>query len=207
MQQIPITSSRSAGPTSIRLFRFGHLWYGGHSAQQDLCDQLERRAVLPAVRKQRHRADPIVRRFQCCGGSHQRNQPGRIDFKYRFGIENATGSSGLAPASRNGGTWSVSSPEAWRFSPYVPGYTYAWTPSTGLDNPTIPMPVASGVPGTTVYTVTVTADGVCTATATALVNEGVALECYGFRASCFGMRRTIDATERGRFRWRGTIRL
>ena len=92
-----------------------------------------------------------------------------------LGIENATGSSGLAPASRNGGTWSVSSPEAWRFSPYVPSYTYAWTPSTGLDNPAIPMPVASGVPGTTVYTVTVTADGVCTATATALVNEGVAL--------------------------------
>ncbi|MBL7773540.1 MAG: hypothetical protein JNM95_11810 [Chitinophagaceae bacterium] len=51
----------------------------------------------------------------------------------------------------------------------VVGYTYSWSPSTGLSSTTIAQPVASPT-STTSYTVTVTATNGCTATDVVLVN-------------------------------------
>jgi len=44
------------------------------------------------------------------------------------GAEDLSGTVGSAVPSRNSGTWSVSIPEAWRFSPPV-NYAYVWSPS------------------------------------------------------------------------------
>jgi hypothetical protein len=84
-----------------------------------------------------------------------------------LGIENATGTLGVMAPGRSPGTWNVTVPEAWRFSPAP--LTYAWTPVTFLNNPSIANPVASGVTATTTYTVTATALNSCTATASATV--------------------------------------
>jgi len=56
----------------------------------------------------------------------------------------------------------------------TPGYTYAWTPSTGLSSTTISNPVynhlnAGSAPDTIVFTVTVTNSFLCTATSTVQV--------------------------------------
>ncbi len=50
-----------------------------------------------------------------------------------------------------------------------PGYTYSWLPVTGLDNPSIQTPTAKPAV-TTTYTVTVTDNNGCTATANVTVN-------------------------------------
>src|SRR6185503_7257929 len=63
-----------------------------------------------------------------------------------IGIENSTGTAGFTPPNRNTGTWTVNTPEAWRFSPAIP-YSFTWTPAATLDNDTIANPIAT--PSTT----------------------------------------------------------
>ena len=86
-----------------------------------------------------------------------------------IGIENSTGTVAFTPPNRNTGSWTISTPEAWRFSPAVP-YTFTWTPSATLDNDTIVNPVATPTSSTT-YTISVYDQFYnCTSTASVTVN-------------------------------------
>lgn len=73
-----------------------------------------------------------------------------------LGIENSTGTLGLAPAGRNNVAWNFTTPEAWSFNPVVANYSYLWTPSTYLSSTTISNPVAIAPASTTNYNVQVT---------------------------------------------------
>jgi hypothetical protein len=58
----------------------------------------------------------------------------------------------------------------------LPGtITYAWTPATFLDNAAISNPLASGITGTTAYTVTATSSSTCSTTGTVTVSQGIPL--------------------------------
>lgn len=68
-----------------------------------------------------------------------------------------------APAICSGGTTALSiSPGATN----VNAFTYAWSPAEGLSNTTVQNPTVSGITDSTIYTVTISTPGGCTATAT-----------------------------------------
>lgn len=89
-------------------------------------------------------------------------------------VQNAAGTVATTPSSRALGTWAVSTPEAWRFSPQLmPNSTFLWTPNgtnsgiaTGAE--TSKNPVANPV-NTTTYTVTMTDSNGCTTSANVTV--------------------------------------
>ena len=56
-----------------------------------------------------------------------------------LGVENLDGSIGAAATGRNNSAWTTTVPEAWRFTPPA-AYTYSWTPTTGLNDPTSSTP-------------------------------------------------------------------
>ncbi|MBF9237787.1 gliding motility-associated C-terminal domain-containing protein [Hymenobacter sp. BT683] len=82
----------------------------------------------------------------------------------------------------------------------LPGYTYTWSPATGLSNPnfaqpTVTLPNATGAPITVTYTVTATSPTGCTATSVVLVtvspaavaNPGLAVSfCSGTVSAALG---------------------
>ncbi len=90
-----------------------------------------------------------------------------------MGIENASGTLGVAAPGRNNVVWNVSS-EAWAFFPA--NFSYVWSPSTYLNNTAIANPVASGITSSITYTVTVTetASG-CNASTTVPITLGSAM--------------------------------
>ena len=104
-----------------------------------------------------------------------------------LGIENSTGTIGIAAPGRNNVNWNVSN-EAWGFYPATTGYTYAWSPATFLSSTSISNPVATAVTSTTTYTVTATnSSSGCTATASAtvtLLNIGAAGVISGASPIC-----------------------
>src|SRR6476660_1228590 len=55
------------------------------------------------------------------------------------------------------------------------GNTFAWSPTTFLDNPASQTPIASGITSTTTYTVTVTNGAGCSSTSSTTVTAGAAL--------------------------------
>lgn len=87
-----------------------------------------------------------------------------------LGVENSTGTIGIAAPGKNYSDWLVSTPVTYRFSP---GYncsgagtfTYSWNPSAGLDAVTSSNPQLSDLMTSSIYTVTATAPSGCTATA------------------------------------------
>lgn len=86
-----------------------------------------------------------------------------------MGIENTNGTSAKVPAGRNGsdGNWTVSTPEAWRFTPNGGTLTYSWSPSTYLTNALILNPTAQNMQLSQNYVVTVTDQNGCSAASTA----------------------------------------
>ncbi len=87
------------------------------------------------------------------------------DVKFHtMGIENSDGTSGLMPPNRDRGQWTITAPEAWRFTPDNGQFTYSWSPTTGLSNPTSATTTASPTV-TTTYTLTVSNAQGCTGTA------------------------------------------
>ena len=112
-----------------------------------------------------------------------------------MGIENATGSSGTPVTGRNGGTWSVTAPEAWSF---IPAYRclLQLSPSAGLSNPNSASPTLSGVATSTIYTVTISGGGGCAGTATASVVTGQPFSVSATGSTnnfCFGGTTTLSA--------------
>jgi hypothetical protein len=113
-----------------------------------------------------------------------------------LGIENASGTVGVAATGRNRVNWLVSTPEAWSFTPF--SYTYAWSPATFLSSTTIANPLASGVTATTTYTVTVTnlAAG-CTSTSSVTVTPSAPISAASITpaspAFCTGSSVTLTA--------------
>ncbi|SFQ03215.1 gliding motility-associated C-terminal domain-containing protein [Hymenobacter arizonensis] len=85
-------------------------------------------------------------------------------------------------------------------SPAQPGYTYTWSPATGLSNPnvanpTVTLPNSTGAPIVAVYTLTVSANAICTSSQTirltvspeAIANAGPALTaCQGVASAPLG---------------------
>lgn len=86
-------------------------------------------------------------------------------------VQNFAGTSAVTPASRTLGSWTVTTPEAWRFTPQiVPGGTYLWT-GTGIAAGTQTLRNATATPTgpTTTYTVTVTDSNACSMSGTVAV--------------------------------------
>ena len=71
------------------------------------------------------------------------------------GIQNAGGTIGLSPTSRNYSTYQVTNPEAFRFGPTLASPTYSWTPSSGLSSSTTSTTIAT-VPSAGTYSVAIT---------------------------------------------------
>ncbi len=75
-----------------------------------------------------------------------------------LGIENAAGTVGLAPATRNNLSYDITTPEAWSFAPNA--FSYAWSESPSLpvtlSDPTIANPLASSITVAKTYSVTIT---------------------------------------------------
>ncbi len=100
---------------------------------------------------------------------------GAIAFASTEGIEDGIGGPNHFINALNGSTTSTATSTVWpgngngyQFDPIIP--TYAWSPSTFLNNTTIPNPLASNVTASTTYTVTVTGGSGCTSTASVTVN-------------------------------------
>ena len=123
------------------------------------------------------------------------------------GIENATGTVGYAPAGRNNAIWNTATPEAYRFTPSTPTFTYNWSPAGTLSDATIANPVASNLTATTTYTVTVTNSGTgCTATAstTVTVNTVAAAIAPSTPAICGSGSVTLTASGGTTYAWSTT---
>jgi GEVED domain/Ig-like domain CHU_C associated/Secretion system C-terminal sorting domain len=71
------------------------------------------------------------------------------------GAEDLTGTIGSAVPSRNSGTWSVSTPEAWRFSPPV-NYSFVWSPSSQISGSTTGTTATAAPTANTQYQLIVT---------------------------------------------------
>jgi hypothetical protein len=79
------------------------------------------------------------------------------------GIQDPSATLFTTVPGRNGTVWSVTTGDAYLFAP--PSLTYSWTPTTGLSDPSIANPTASGLAaGPNNYTVTVTNSAGCSAT-------------------------------------------
>jgi gliding motility-associated-like protein len=90
------------------------------------------------------------------------------------GIENATGTAGVAVPGRNSQAWTVSSPDGYRFTPQYSGVapvSYSWTPSSGLSSSTIANPIATPS-SSTCYTGAITYTNGCVVRDTVCINIG-----------------------------------
>jgi len=122
----------------------------------------------------------------------------------QIGIEDATGTQGIAAPDRNVGNWEATN-EGWKFSPIsfgAPAYTYSWSPPTYLNFTDIQNPFATAVGGVTTYTVNVTntATGCDAAPSTIQVLAGVPLTIVASSIKntiCEGETVTLNATAGG----------
>ncbi|HUM47036.1 MAG TPA: GEVED domain-containing protein, partial [Chitinophagales bacterium] len=78
--------------------------------------------------------------------------PSALWFNHTMGMENATGTLGIAVPGRNASNTWTATEDAWQFAPIE--YAYNWFPAASLNNPTFSNPVATPA-NTTNYTVTV----------------------------------------------------
>ncbi len=80
---------------------------------------------------------------------------GTTAYNSTVGIQNQSGSAATTASTYNGAVVTVSTPQAYRFTPSFPSATYAWVPTTGVTS-TAAATTTATVSATTVYTVTVT---------------------------------------------------
>jgi hypothetical protein len=117
-----------------------------------------------------------------------------------LGIENATGTAGYSPATRNNVAYDITTPEAWKFAPISNSYLWSengvgTTLTSTSTNPTS----ASGIAATKVYTVLVTSGAGCTATGNTTVTV-TPLVCQPATVSgtlCAGSNFTVTANITG----------
>jgi len=116
------------------------------------------------------------------------------------GIQNAAGTTSYTAPARNNVNWTVSIPDAYRWSPSGGTPTYSWSPATFLSSTTISNPVATAVTATTNYTVTATV-GSCTSTGTVTITAGTPLTATATVSPvspvCQGTNVTFSATPIG----------
>jgi len=82
------------------------------------------------------------------------------------GIQDATGTTAYVVTGRNAVTWSVTTADAYRWSPNGGPVTYSWTPATFLSSTNISNPVATNINATTAYSVVITGTNGCSNTGT-----------------------------------------
>lgn len=88
------------------------------------------------------------------------------------GIQNAAGTSALTVAGENNVAYTISTPEAWRFTG-VPTASYSWSPSTSLSATTGMSVFGSPISATTTYTVITTDSATgCTAMSNTTIAVG-----------------------------------
>jgi metal-sulfur cluster biosynthetic enzyme len=86
------------------------------------------------------------------------------------GVQNATGTAAVTAPGRSATTYQITTPEGWRFTPYVTP-TYAWSPASAVSSSTIGSPVAT-VNTPTTFSVTVTDyNSGCSSVGTVTVNN------------------------------------
>ena len=116
------------------------------------------------------------------------------------GIQNAAGTTAYNVAGRNNVTWTVASPDAYRWTPNGGTIAYTWTPPTFLSSTTIANPMANGVTSTTTYTVSASNSG-CAATGTVTVTAGSPLTATASASPastvCAGTNVTLNSTPIG----------
>jgi hypothetical protein len=116
------------------------------------------------------------------------------------GIQNAAGTTAVVAPGRNNVTWTVSSPDAYRWTPTGGAPTYSWTPATFLSSTTISNPIATAVTTTTTYTLTAS-NGACSSSASVTVTTGTPLSATATASPsatvCVGSNITLNATANG----------
>ena len=78
-----------------------------------------------------------------------------------MGIENETGTVGIAPPSRNDQNFQITTAEGWRYVPSGGNPTYSWSPVTNIVNGTTSNPTATNITANTTYIATATESGGC----------------------------------------------
>ncbi|MBK7909741.1 GEVED domain-containing protein [Candidatus Pollutiaquabacter sp.] len=116
------------------------------------------------------------------------------------GIENQGGTVAYPVTGRNSVAWSATN-DMQVFTPNVIAVSsYAWSPSTFLNNPAIQSPTASAVSATTTYTVVATASNGCTLSATTTLTAGDPLGVSAAAAPatiCSGQSTSLSAIVTG----------
>lgn len=112
-----------------------------------------------------------------------------------IGIENSDGTVAFAPKGKNSSSFSVTQ-EAWSFTFEASGgTTYSWTPTTGLNDPSIANPIA--MPGSpTTYHLTIDNGNGCVMTDSTVVtmNCSFPIEMLEFTATGVGTNVLLDWT-------------
>ncbi|MCW3122854.1 MAG: hypothetical protein JWQ38_2346 [Flavipsychrobacter sp.] len=112
------------------------------------------------------------------------------------GIQNPAGTSFTTPSGRNGVSYGITTPEAWRFS--LPQPTFGWVADPTLSSTTIANPTAGPIAVTTTYTAVATASNGCSATGTITVNVSPApAPLTGFTTLCQAGTTTLTSTAGG----------
>lgn len=126
------------------------------------------------------------------------NTGGGTAYNKTCGIQNATGTNGVAAPGQNGVPYTVSN-IGWRFSGTLPGSaTYSWSPASTLNNSTIANPVATPtVAGSATYSVAVSTPG-CNVTGNTTLSVNPTPAPIGGPASvCAGSNVTLTNTTAG----------
>jgi|GEM_PF-2807820 len=115
------------------------------------------------------------------------------------GAQNVGGTAAWTVTGRNAVLWVVSTPDAYRFTPNSP--TYSWTNAGLLNNATIANPIASNVLGTTPFTVTATANG-CSVQSSVTLNvdavpDATITRVQNCPSNQFSLNTTITSTGTG----------
>ena len=114
------------------------------------------------------------------------------------GIQNSLGSSALVIPFRNANTWTVTIPDAFRWSPSDNGsVSYTWTPGTYLTGTNIPTPAANSVTSSVTYTAIASSTNGCTNSGTLALIADITptVAIAGSNSVCTG--NTVNLTASG----------
>jgi hypothetical protein len=120
------------------------------------------------------------------------------------GIQDAAGTAAHVVTGRNAVNWTVSSPDAYRWTPDGGPVSYSWGPSTFLSATNISNPVANNMTNTTTYTVSLSSANGCTNTGvqTISVTPGPTISIApSSTAICTGSSATLTANGATSYTW------
>ena len=117
------------------------------------------------------------------------------------GIQNSGATSALTVPGRNSETFTISTPDAYRFAPIT--INYAWSPTAYLTATNVSNPTANSVTSSVIYTITANASNGCSAnnTLSLNVNPSPTIAITGPTVACSGASITLTANGASTYTW------